>query len=186
MHTTMIPEQVKPQKIQAGVQVSRLEDKDVIFSIESALDVISLSKSSTITPLITLRVVFRRRYICLFDLAACHLVEVSSRSPTFKSFSLGENDSQICFELIFCAVQKLIYFWDNGLVLRMISEAELQVLADLKSILYGLRSEKFGIELCVELKMGKAKLPREAFNKVLRKFPPISSVLHSKMVFESQ
>ncbi|GKA50959.1 hypothetical protein Tco_0744155, partial [Tanacetum coccineum] len=57
-------------------------------------------------------VVFRRRCICLFDLAACHLVEV----------------------------------------LRMISEAELQVLADLKSILYGLRSEKFGIELCVELK----------------------------------
>ncbi|GJZ18613.1 reverse transcriptase domain-containing protein, partial [Tanacetum coccineum] len=37
-------------------------------------------------------------------------------------------------------------------VLRMISEAELQVLTDLKSILYGLRSEKFGIELCVELK----------------------------------
>ncbi|GKA78467.1 hypothetical protein Tco_0785004, partial [Tanacetum coccineum] len=37
-------------------------------------------------------------------------------------------------------------------VLRMISEAELQALADLKSILYGLRSERFGIELCVELK----------------------------------
>ncbi|GKA56856.1 hypothetical protein Tco_0755928 [Tanacetum coccineum] len=37
-------------------------------------------------------------------------------------------------------------------VLRMISEVELQVLADLKSILYGLRSEKFGIEICVELK----------------------------------
>ncbi|GJT47137.1 hypothetical protein Tco_0955852 [Tanacetum coccineum] len=37
-----IPEQVKPQKIQAGVQVSRLEDKDVIFSIGSVLDVISL------------------------------------------------------------------------------------------------------------------------------------------------
>nr|GFA62154.1 hypothetical protein [Tanacetum cinerariifolium] len=34
----------------------------------------------------------------------------------------------------------------------MISEAELQVLADLKSILYGLGSKKFGIELCVELK----------------------------------
>ncbi|GJZ15979.1 RNA-directed DNA polymerase, eukaryota, reverse transcriptase zinc-binding domain protein [Tanacetum coccineum] len=30
--------QVKTQKIQAGVQVSRLEDKDVIFSIESALE----------------------------------------------------------------------------------------------------------------------------------------------------
>ncbi|GJU94939.1 hypothetical protein Tco_1319695 [Tanacetum coccineum] len=42
MHTTMVPEQVKTQKIQAGVQVSRLEDKDVIFSIGSALDVISL------------------------------------------------------------------------------------------------------------------------------------------------
>ncbi|GJW91078.1 putative reverse transcriptase domain-containing protein [Tanacetum coccineum] len=70
------------------------------------------AKSSTITPLITLKVVFGRRCICLFDLAACHLVEV----------------------------------------LRMISEAELQVLADLKSIMYGLRSEKFGIELCVELK----------------------------------
>ncbi|GJU07448.1 hypothetical protein Tco_1123878 [Tanacetum coccineum] len=32
-------------------------------------------------------------------------------------------------------------------VLRMISEAELQALADLKSILHGLRSERFGIEL---------------------------------------
>ncbi|GJU47726.1 hypothetical protein Tco_1217281 [Tanacetum coccineum] len=39
MHTTMVPEQVKTKKIQAGVQVLRLEDKDVIFSIESALDV---------------------------------------------------------------------------------------------------------------------------------------------------
>ncbi|GKB69417.1 serine carboxypeptidase-like protein 45, partial [Tanacetum coccineum] len=37
-------------------------------------------------------------------------------------------------------------------VLRMISETELQVLADLKSILYGLHFEKFGIEICVELK----------------------------------
>ncbi|GKA15491.1 putative reverse transcriptase domain-containing protein [Tanacetum coccineum] len=37
-------------------------------------------------------------------------------------------------------------------VLRMINEAELQVLADLKSILYGLCSERFDIELCVELK----------------------------------
>ncbi|GJT22254.1 hypothetical protein Tco_0892191 [Tanacetum coccineum] len=35
----------------------------------------------------------------------------------------------------------------------MISEAELKVLADLKSILYGLRFEKFGIEICVELKI---------------------------------
>ncbi|GJW59307.1 DNA/RNA polymerases superfamily protein [Tanacetum coccineum] len=42
MHASMVPEQVKPQKIQAGVQVSRLEDKDVIFSIGSALDVILL------------------------------------------------------------------------------------------------------------------------------------------------
>nr|GEV05971.1 reverse transcriptase domain-containing protein [Tanacetum cinerariifolium] len=40
MHTTMVPEQVKTQKIQAGVQVSRLEDKDVIFNIGSALDAI--------------------------------------------------------------------------------------------------------------------------------------------------
>ncbi|GJR38492.1 putative reverse transcriptase domain-containing protein [Tanacetum coccineum] len=38
-------------------------------------------------------------------------------------------------------------------VLRMISEAELQVLADFKSILYGLRFEKFGIEICVRLKI---------------------------------
>ncbi|GKA12038.1 hypothetical protein Tco_0691584, partial [Tanacetum coccineum] len=44
MHTTMVPKQVKPQKIQAGVQVSRLEDKDVIFSIRSALDVILLCR----------------------------------------------------------------------------------------------------------------------------------------------
>ncbi|GJY12981.1 hypothetical protein Tco_0382290 [Tanacetum coccineum] len=35
--------------------------------------------------------------------------------------------------------------------LRTISKAELQALADLKSILYGLRSERFGIELCVKL-----------------------------------
>ncbi|GJY44916.1 hypothetical protein Tco_0433129 [Tanacetum coccineum] len=42
MHTTMVPEQVKTKKIQAGVQVSRLEDKDVIFSIGSALNVIIL------------------------------------------------------------------------------------------------------------------------------------------------
>ncbi|GJX93463.1 hypothetical protein Tco_0348049 [Tanacetum coccineum] len=38
MHNTMVPEQVKTQKIQDGVQVSRLEDKDVIFSIGSALE----------------------------------------------------------------------------------------------------------------------------------------------------
>ncbi|GKA70493.1 retrotransposon protein, putative, ty3-gypsy subclass [Tanacetum coccineum] len=37
-------------------------------------------------------------------------------------------------------------------VLRMISEVELQALADLKSIPYRLRSERFSIELCVELK----------------------------------
>ncbi|GKA77873.1 hypothetical protein Tco_0784410 [Tanacetum coccineum] len=30
MHTIMVPEQVKTKKIQAGVQVSRLEDKDII------------------------------------------------------------------------------------------------------------------------------------------------------------
>nr|GEX16133.1 hypothetical protein [Tanacetum cinerariifolium] len=56
-------------------------------------------------------VVFERRYIFLFDLAACHLVEV----------------------------------------LRMISEAKLQDLADLKNILCGLHSESFGIEFCIEL-----------------------------------
>ncbi|GJX57503.1 hypothetical protein Tco_0287400 [Tanacetum coccineum] len=38
MHTTMVLEQVKTQKIQAEVQVSRPEDKDVIFSFESALE----------------------------------------------------------------------------------------------------------------------------------------------------
>ncbi|GKB69444.1 hypothetical protein Tco_0930856 [Tanacetum coccineum] len=37
-------------------------------------------------------------------------------------------------------------------VLRMISEVVLQVLADHKSILYGLRFERFGVEFCVELK----------------------------------
>ncbi|GJW62001.1 hypothetical protein Tco_0111336 [Tanacetum coccineum] len=37
-------------------------------------------------------------------------------------------------------------------VLRMISEVVLQVLADHKSILYGLRSERFGVEFCVEFK----------------------------------
>ncbi|GJY24563.1 hypothetical protein Tco_0398221 [Tanacetum coccineum] len=56
-------------------------------------------------------VVFGRRCICLFDLAACHLVEV----------------------------------------LRMISEVMLQVLADRKSIMYGLRSERFGVEFYVKL-----------------------------------
>ncbi|GJZ93793.1 hypothetical protein Tco_0665996 [Tanacetum coccineum] len=40
----------------------------------------------------------------------------------------------------------------NGEVLRMISEAELQALADLKSILYGLCTERLDIYLCVELK----------------------------------
>ncbi|GJT53817.1 hypothetical protein Tco_0988871 [Tanacetum coccineum] len=34
----MVPKQVKTQKIQAGLQVSRVEDKDVIFSIRSALE----------------------------------------------------------------------------------------------------------------------------------------------------
>ncbi|GJZ77888.1 hypothetical protein Tco_0642560 [Tanacetum coccineum] len=38
MYNTMVPKQVKTQKIQAGVQVSRLEDKDIIFSIGSALE----------------------------------------------------------------------------------------------------------------------------------------------------
>ncbi|GJW53002.1 putative ribonuclease H-like domain-containing protein [Tanacetum coccineum] len=38
MLTTMVPEHVKTQKIQAGVKVSRLEDKDVIFSIGSSLE----------------------------------------------------------------------------------------------------------------------------------------------------
>ncbi|GKD57765.1 hypothetical protein Tco_1291152, partial [Tanacetum coccineum] len=37
-------------------------------------------------------------------------------------------------------------------VLRMISEVVLQVLADHKSILYGLRFKRFGIEFYVELK----------------------------------
>ncbi|GJX41371.1 hypothetical protein Tco_0256361 [Tanacetum coccineum] len=37
----------------------------------------------------------------------------------------------------------------------MISEVELQALVDLKSILYGLRSERLGIEFCVELKTGR-------------------------------
>ncbi|GJR88904.1 hypothetical protein Tco_0212915 [Tanacetum coccineum] len=38
MHTTMVLEQAKTQKIQAGVKVLRLEDKDVIFSIGSTLE----------------------------------------------------------------------------------------------------------------------------------------------------
>nr|GFB82967.1 hypothetical protein [Tanacetum cinerariifolium] len=38
MHTTMVPEQVKTPEIQAGVQVSRLEDTDDILSIRSALE----------------------------------------------------------------------------------------------------------------------------------------------------
>ncbi|GJV53021.1 hypothetical protein Tco_1448762 [Tanacetum coccineum] len=42
MHTKMVPYQVKSQKIQVGVQVSRLKDKDVIFSIGSTLEVFIL------------------------------------------------------------------------------------------------------------------------------------------------
>ncbi|GJX93587.1 hypothetical protein Tco_0348173 [Tanacetum coccineum] len=42
MHTIMVPEQVNTQKSQAGVQVSRLEDKDVIFSTGSTLEVFIL------------------------------------------------------------------------------------------------------------------------------------------------
>ncbi|GKA13394.1 hypothetical protein Tco_0693040 [Tanacetum coccineum] len=38
MYTTMVPDQVRTQKIQAGVQVSRLEDKDVIFNTRSTLE----------------------------------------------------------------------------------------------------------------------------------------------------
>ncbi|GJZ49096.1 retrovirus-related pol polyprotein from transposon TNT 1-94 [Tanacetum coccineum] len=52
MHTTMVPEQVKTKKIQAGVQVSRLEDKDVIFSIGSALDVTLFFKDNKIDLLV--------------------------------------------------------------------------------------------------------------------------------------
>ncbi|GKC49008.1 hypothetical protein Tco_1071753, partial [Tanacetum coccineum] len=36
-------------------------------------------------------------------------------------------------------------------VLRMISEVVLQVLADCKSILFGLRFKRFGVEFCIEL-----------------------------------
>ncbi|GKA95690.1 putative reverse transcriptase domain-containing protein [Tanacetum coccineum] len=42
--------------------------------------------------------------------------------------------------------------WNVLHVLRMISEVVLQVLADHKSILYGLRSERFCVKFCVELK----------------------------------
>ncbi|GJS43174.1 hypothetical protein Tco_0568217 [Tanacetum coccineum] len=38
MHTTMVLEQVKILKIQAGVQASRPEDLEDIFSIGSALE----------------------------------------------------------------------------------------------------------------------------------------------------
>ncbi|GKC04030.1 hypothetical protein Tco_0995640 [Tanacetum coccineum] len=64
-----------------------------------------------------------------------------------------------CVELsvwIFYSMDLLWFeiIWDlPHYVLRMISEVELQALADLKSILYGLCSERFGIELCVELKI---------------------------------
>ncbi|GJX55306.1 hypothetical protein Tco_0285203 [Tanacetum coccineum] len=44
MHTTMIPEQVKTQKIQAGVQVSRQEVTNVIFNIGSTLEVLIMLK----------------------------------------------------------------------------------------------------------------------------------------------
>ncbi|GKC45459.1 hypothetical protein Tco_1063181 [Tanacetum coccineum] len=45
MHTTMVPEQVKPQKIQAGVQVSRLEDKDLILRVKKLEHNVKASKS---------------------------------------------------------------------------------------------------------------------------------------------
>ncbi|GJY51749.1 hypothetical protein Tco_0442596 [Tanacetum coccineum] len=44
MHTIMVPEQVKTMKIQAGVQVSRPEDVEVIFSIGSTLEDFILGK----------------------------------------------------------------------------------------------------------------------------------------------
>ncbi|GKA67135.1 hypothetical protein Tco_0766943 [Tanacetum coccineum] len=53
------------------------------------------------------------------------------------------------YELTYIFVDLFEYHFQ---VLRMISEVALQVLADHKSILYGLRSERFGVEFCVELK----------------------------------
>ncbi|GJT95124.1 hypothetical protein Tco_1090642 [Tanacetum coccineum] len=45
MHTTMVPEQVKTQKIQARVQVSRQEDTNVIYSFGSTLEVLIVLSS---------------------------------------------------------------------------------------------------------------------------------------------
>ncbi|GJW53391.1 putative reverse transcriptase domain-containing protein [Tanacetum coccineum] len=40
------------------------------------------------------------------------LLEVSSRSPTFKSFLFGENDAQMCFELFSELCEMQFCFWD--------------------------------------------------------------------------
>ncbi|GJT88066.1 putative reverse transcriptase domain-containing protein [Tanacetum coccineum] len=56
------------------------------------------------------------------------------------------------------------FTWEREDQMKL-NEAVLQVLADLKSILYGLRSERFDIELCVELKVNHA-----SFLKVVQRF----------------
>ncbi|GJZ69644.1 ribonuclease H-like domain-containing protein [Tanacetum coccineum] len=83
MQHELVPEQVKTQKIQAGVQVSRLEDKDVIFSIGSAMEnIISLLESLWVTIIIDGKVY-------LVDDEGQHLKKVDY---------LGDHDSEDEFE----------------------------------------------------------------------------------------
>ncbi|GKA29779.1 hypothetical protein Tco_0716024 [Tanacetum coccineum] len=63
------------------------------------------------------------------------------------------NWTRSCSDVVAFACVILSLLLDTLLeVLRMISEVVLQVLADHKSILYGLRYERFSVEFCAELK----------------------------------
>ncbi|GJS55871.1 hypothetical protein Tco_0629233 [Tanacetum coccineum] len=72
-------------------------------------------------------------------------------------------------------------FLSEPTVLRMISEAELKALEDLKSILYGLRSEIFGIEHCVELKY-KVKFGAAGMTLTKNGFPEFYKELEAEFL----
>ncbi|GKD72507.1 retrotransposon protein, putative, ty1-copia subclass [Tanacetum coccineum] len=91
MHTTMVPEQVKTKKIQAGVQVSRLEDKDVIFSIGSALNVIILYVCGPFRSAIKDG---KRYYVTFTDDFSRHgyVYLIKHKSDTFEVFKRYQNE----------------------------------------------------------------------------------------------
>ncbi|GJZ67842.1 reverse transcriptase domain-containing protein, partial [Tanacetum coccineum] len=85
--------------------------------------------------------------LCAYD---CYVNDMSFGRICCVELSMWIFDSMelLWFDMI-CDLPP--YVWLK-LVLRMISEVVLQALADHKSILYGLRSERFGVRFCVELK----------------------------------